>query len=133
MSVCSNCGEVLSEGRCLRCSALDALGRLCFNHALTLLKRGKRAAAEEHLCAACALMPTRVEARRSLGKLRAQLGRYEAARVDLSLALQLAPGDARTAAALTATQVRLLLRRGWVAAFAVLAMVVALVMLRLGR
>ena len=118
MSPCATCGDELLNGACLRCSSLEALGRVCFNQALALLKRGQSSAAEDALCAACALMPTRVEARRTLGTLRAQQGRYDAAVADLSRALRLAPGDTRSAAALAASQVQLLLRR-WVVPLAV--------------
>ena len=109
MIPCPTCKKATAEGpTCAQCGAelrlpvlLDRLGKLCFNRALELLKEGDLAAAENQLCAACALMPLRPEGYRALGKLRAQAGRHADASYDLALACRLAPedGDARAALA----------------------------------
>jgi hypothetical protein len=92
-------------------STLEAVGRVCFNRGLELAKKGDAWGAEEHLCAACALLPTRADPRRVLGKLRAQQGRLEAAAIDLELAQRLAPEDLGTKNALSKAYA--LLKRRW--------------------
>ena len=108
MIPCPACKKASAEGPvCQHCGAelrlpalLDRLGRLCFNRALELIKEGDLPAAENQLSAACALMPLRPEGYRTLGKLKAQLGRLPDAAYDLSLACRLAPEDPDALAAL---------------------------------
>jgi hypothetical protein len=116
----------IAVAACPRCAAAvarssEALGRLHFNHALELMTKGNTRSAEEQLCAACALLPTQVEPRRVLGKLRARLGNTEGAYLDLAWAKQLAPGDLKTAAAFEAVE-RTLVRRRRFASLALAAM-----------
>lgn len=137
MSACPACAAPHTAGTsCQRCGvdldvarALDAVGRVCFNRALELIAEGQRERAEDQLCAACALMPARVEARRALGKLRAQLGRLDAAAVDLELARRLAPDDPGTRRAAEAVRRRLARERWWVVGIAVLLAVTTVVTL----
>jgi hypothetical protein len=84
--------------------ALDAVGRICFNRGLELVAKADIHSAENYLCAACALLPSRVEPRRALGKVRAKLGRFEAAALDLELARRISPGDRATESALAAAE-----------------------------
>lgn len=112
---CPKCKAAAVDGdRCRDCGAdlrlphaLEAIGRLLFNQALERVARGDLWGAEDRLCAACALMPARVEARRSLGKVRARLGNYSAALAHLELAHQMDPSDKGTQQALAAVRSRL--------------------------
>jgi hypothetical protein len=98
---CPSCQKATREALvCEACGAdlrlpllLDRIGRLSFNRALELLQRDERAEAENQLCAACALMPLRVEPHRALGKVRARGGRLTEAAAELRLALRIAPHD----------------------------------------
>jgi len=85
---------------------LETAGRLCFNQALTLLAEGAAFEAENALCAACALLPGRVEPPRALGKLRAQGGRWAEALVALHEARRVAPGDEETRQAIAEVERR---------------------------
>jgi hypothetical protein len=127
VNACVSCGAIIDGGAvCPACAAplqrsADLWGRLCFNRSLELIAKGDLGGAEEQLCAACALLPSQVEPRRLLGKLRAQRGAHEDAFVDLSWAKQLAPGDAKTVAALDAVE-KALVRKRRLASLAVGAM-----------
>jgi hypothetical protein len=117
VSTCVACGTVIPGGTvCVSCApglerSADVWGRLFFNRALELIAKGEPRLAEEQLCAACALMPSQVEPRRLLGKLRAQHGEHEEAFIDLSWAKQLGPTDTKTVAALAAVEKALLRKR----------------------
>jgi hypothetical protein len=112
-----SCGVAIEGGTvCPACAAplqrsAELWGRLCFNRALELIAKNDFAGAEEQLCAASALLPSQVEPRRLLGKLRAQRGAHEDAFIDLSWAKQLAPGDMKTVAAFEAVEKALVRKR----------------------